>query len=165
MFTIQAKYSDTVEIKSNLEKVRAFFADIRNFVELMPGVESIHTDAGGNAHWKIRAQIPLVGDMKQSFTVRLTEDDADRIEWSPAAGEESNLLRYAAEFLEKGANLTAVHFSQAVEMRRKSARNLHLLAGLAGESIINSEMTKRIAEMIKVFIGKAQEKLEVRGEN
>ena len=36
MFTIRAKYTDTVEVKTNLERAREFFADIRNFVELMP---------------------------------------------------------------------------------------------------------------------------------
>ena len=53
-----------------------------------------------------------------------------------------------------------VRFSQAVELRRKSARDLHFLAALAGESLISSEMTKRITEMIKIFIDRAKEKLE-----
>ncbi|HQY67423.1 MAG TPA: hypothetical protein PLD38_09095 [Pyrinomonadaceae bacterium] len=41
-----------------------------------------------------------------------------------------------------------VQFSQSAELRRRSARDLHLLAGLAGESLISSEMNKRIADMI-----------------
>jgi hypothetical protein len=45
-------------------------------------------------------------------------------------------------------------------MRRNSSRELHLLAGLAGESIISGEMTKRVAEMIKTFVRKARERLE-----
>ncbi len=160
MFTIRAKYSDKVEVKTNLEKVREFFGDIRNFVELMPSVESIHTDAKGIAHWTIRAEIPIIGAMKQKFAVELAESGEERIEWIPLAGETKNLLRYAAEFIEKGKDLTIVQFTQSVEMRRDSARELHLLAGLAGESIISSEMTKRIAEMLKIFFGRAQEKLE-----
>lgn len=160
MFTINAKYSDTVEVNAGIEKVRDFFVDVRNFIELMPGIESIHIDANGTAHWKIRADIPFVGSMKQKFDVRLTENSEERVEWSPAQGETKNLLRYAADFLEKGKNITLVHFSQAVELRRNSARDLHMLAGLAGESIISTEMSKRIAEMIKVFIGKAKDKLE-----
>ena len=48
----------------------------------------------------------------------------------------------------------------AVELRRTSARELHMLAGLAGESIISNEMSKRIAEMITVFIDRAKAKLE-----
>ena len=32
--------------------------------------------------------------------------------------------------------------------------------GMAGESLISNEMSKRIAEMIKVFIDRAKEKLE-----
>ncbi len=160
MFTINAKYSDTVEVNTNIEAVREFFSDIRNFIELMPGIESIHTDAGGTAHWKIRADIPFIGSMTQKFDVQLTDNTDERIEWSPANGETKNLLRYAAEFLEKGKELTLVNFSQAVEMRRNSARELHMLAGLAGENIISGEMNKRIAEMIQRFIGKAKEKLE-----
>lgn len=160
MFTIKANYSDTVEVQTSAEAVRAFFADIKNFVELMPGIESIHTDAKGVTYWTIRADIPFVGSMMQKFAVQLAENDAERIEWSPVPGETKNLLRYAADFLEKGKNLTLVHFSQMVELRRSSARDLHLFAGLAGESIISSEMSKRIAEMIKTFVQKAKEKLE-----
>lgn len=160
MFTIRAAYSNKVEIKTSLERVGEFFADIKNFVELMPGIESIRTDASGITHWKIRADIPIIGEMKQSFAVKLSEKNEERIEWSPATGEKQNLLRYAADFIEKGANTTLVQFSQTVEMRRNSARDLHLLAGLAGESIISSEMSKRVAEMIKTFVRKARERLE-----
>lgn len=160
MFTIRANYSDTVEVNTSLEKVREFFSDIKNFVELMPGVESIHIDAQGVAHWTIRAKIPFIGAMTQKFAVVRTENEEEIIEWSPVAGEAKNLLRYAAEFLEKGKNLTMVNFSQAVELRRKSARELHLLAGLAGESVISSQMNSRIAEMLKIFVQKAKERLE-----
>lgn len=160
MFTIRANYSDTVEVKTSLDAVRGFFSDIKNFVEMMPGVESIHIDAKGIAHWTIRAEIPVVGSMLQKFAVVKTEDEAEIIEWSPVAGEARNLLRFAAEFLEKGKNLTLVQFSQVVELRRNSARELHILAGLAGESIISSEMSKRVAEMIKTFVQKAKNKLE-----
>ncbi len=160
MFTIRASYSDQVEIKTTLERAAAFFTDIKNFVELMPGVESIRADGKGLMHWKIRADIPIVGEMKQSFKVELSENSEDRLEWSPAAGEKENLLRYAVDFIEKSANLTLVQFSQTVEMRRNSARDLHLLAGLAGETIISREMTKRVAEMIKNFVQKSRERLE-----
>ena len=160
MFTIHAGYSDQVEVRTSLEKVRIFFTDIKNFVELMPSVESIHTDAKGISHWKIRAEIPIVGAMTQNFAVELAENSEDRVEWQPAASETKNFLRYAAEFFEKGKDLTIVQFSQAVELRRKSARELHLLAGLAGESIISSEMSKKVAEMLKTFVQKARERLE-----
>jgi hypothetical protein len=35
-----------------------------------------------------------------------------------------------------------------------------MLAGLAGETVISNEMTKRITEMIKVFIQRAKDRLE-----
>ncbi|CAN5475820.1 hypothetical protein BH10ACI1_BH10ACI1_16980 [soil metagenome] len=160
MFTVRANYSDTVEVRTNLEAARDFFTDIRNFIELMPGVESIHTDVKGVTHWKIKAVVPFVGTFSHKFAVELSENSEERIEWSPVGGETRNLLRYAAEFWQKSATLTLVNFSQIVELRRNSAKELHLLAGVAGEAIISREMNKRIAEMIKIFVQKAKNKLE-----
>ena len=160
MFTIKAGYSDDIEVKSSIERVREFFGDMKNFADLMPGIASIHMDAKGVAHWKIEAEIPYVGSMTQKFTVELAENNEERIEWFPVAVETQNFLRYSADFLEKAKNITLVHFSQMVELRRKSARDLHMLAGLAGESIISNEMTKKITEMIRVFINRAKERLE-----
>lgn len=160
MFTVKAGYSDDIEVKTNAEKVREFFLDIQNFAELMPGITSIHTDAKGVAHWKVEADIPFVGSMRQKFAVELGEDSEDRVEWFPVALETQNFLRFSVDFLEKAKNVTQVHFSQMVELRRKSARELHMLAGLAGETLISNEMSKRITEMIKVFIQRAKEKLE-----
>lgn len=160
MFTVKAGYSDNIEVQTNIEKVREFFADISNFADLMPGITSIHTDAKGIAHWKITADIPLVGPMIQKFAVELAENTEERIEWFPVPVETQNYLRFSAEFLEKAKNVTLVHFSQMVELRRKSARELHYLAGLAGENLISTEMTKKVREMIKVFIQRAKEKLE-----
>src|SRR5258708_3675742 len=160
MFTVKAGYSDNIELNASIEKAREFFADIRNFVDLMPGIASIHTDAKGIAHWKIQAEIPVVGTMMQKFAVELAENTEERIEWFPVALETQNFLRYSADFLEKARNVTMVHFSQMVELRRKSARELHMLAGLAGEAIISKEMTNKITEMIKTFIARAKERLE-----
>ena len=160
MFTVKAGYSDNIEVLTNVEKVREFFSDVSNFAELMPGIASIHTDAKGVAHWKIQAEIPVVGSMMQKFAVELTENTDERIEWFPVAVETQNFLRFSAEFLEKARDVTLVHFSQMVELRRKSARELHYLAGLAGESLISNEMTKKVREMIRVFIQRAKEKLE-----
>lgn len=160
MFTIRAAYSDTFEIKTTLEKAHAFFAEIRNFIELMPNIESIHTDAKGITRWTIRDDIPLIGSMKQTFPVTLAENSLDLIEWSPVEGETQNLLRYSAEFAEKSADVTMVKISQAVEVRRKHARELHPLAGLAGERAVGAGMQRRVAEMIKTFIRKSKEILE-----
>ncbi len=160
MFTIKAGYQDQIEVRTSADKVREFFLDVKNFADLMPGVTQIHTDAKGVAHWRIQADIPFVGPMLQKFAVELAEDSEDRIEWSPIRVETENFLRYSADFLEKAKNVTLIHFSQMVELRRRSARDLHYLAGLAGESLISTEMSKKVAEMIKVFIGRAKERLE-----
>ncbi|MEJ7624359.1 MAG: hypothetical protein WKF34_10245 [Pyrinomonadaceae bacterium] len=161
MFTIRAAYSSDIELRTGAGRVREFFADIANFAELMPGVMQIHTDASGVAHWRVETEIPLVGKIRQKFSVELAENSDDRIEWSPISTETENLLRYSADFLEKAKNITLVHFSQVVELRRKNARDLHNLAGLAGEALISKEMTRRVTEMIRVFIGRAKERLEI----
>ena len=160
MFTVKAGYSNDIEVASSIDKVREFFSDITNFADLMPGITQIYTDAKGIAHLKIQAEIPVVGPMLQKFAIEMAEDSEDRIEWLPLRTEAENFLRYSADFLEKAKDVTMVHFSHAVEIRRKSARDLHYLAGLAGETLISNEMTKRFAEMVKVFIDKAKERLE-----
>lgn len=160
MFTISAAYSEQFEIKTSLKKAHEFFIDLKNFIDLMPNVESIHTDAKGITRWTIRDDIPLIGAMKQTFPVELTENSPDRIEWSPVPGETQNLLRYAADFLEKNENLILVHISQGVELRRSLARELHPLAGLAGERAVSAGMQRRVAEMIKTFLRKSKERLE-----
>jgi len=160
MFTVKAGYSNDIEIRSSADKVREFFSDITNFAEMMPGVQQVHTDANGIAHWKVATEIPVVGQILQKFALELAENTDERVEWTPVRTEAENFLRYSADFLEKAKNVTMVRFSQAVELRRKSARDLHFLAALAGESLISSEMTKRITEMIKIFIDRAKEKLE-----
>jgi carbon monoxide dehydrogenase subunit G len=160
MFTIRASYSDKFEIKSDLETVHAFFADVKNFIELMPNVESIHTDGRGITRWTIYDDIPVIGSMKQTFPVTLTENNLERIEWSPILGEKQNLLRYSADLLEKDKNLTVVRISQNVEVRRKSARELHPLAGLAGERAVSAGMQRRVEAMIKTFMKKSRERLE-----
>lgn len=160
MFTIRTSYNDKFEVEAPARKVREFFADIQNFVELMPNVESIHKNADGTARWAIRADIPFIGAMRQSFTVELAEDTSERVEWIPKAGEKQNFLRYAADFIDKGADSTAVQFSQTVELRRNAAREFHLLAGLAGENRISQGMNAEVAGMMRKFVQKAKEKLE-----
>ncbi|MDM7920783.1 MAG: SRPBCC family protein [Pyrinomonadaceae bacterium] len=160
MFTVKAGYSDKIELNTDIEKVRQFFADVTNFAELMPGVAGIHIDNNGVAHWKIEAEIPLFGSMRQKFACELAEDSEERIEWFPIRAETENFLRFSADFLQKAKDVTLVQFTQMVELRRRSARDLHMLAGLAGESLISAEMTKKVAEMIKTFIQRAKEKLE-----
>lgn len=160
MFTVKAGYSDDIELKTSIDKAREFFADIKNFADLMPGITNIHTDAKGVTHWRIEADIPVVGTMMQKFAVELAEDSEERIEWFPVSVETQNFLRYSADFFEKAKNVTLVRFSQMVELRRKSGRDLHVLAGIVGESVISTEMSKKITEMIKVFIQRAKERLE-----
>lgn len=160
MFTIRTSFSDKFEVGVSIKKTYDFFSDIRNFVELMPNVQSIHTNADGTARWTILAEIPFIGAMQQSFNVELAENSLERIEWIPKAGERQNLLRYAADFIENGDDSTIVQFSQNVELRRNSARELHLLAGLAGESRISKGMQAEVAGMIRKFVHKAKEKLK-----
>lgn len=160
MFTIRAAYTDKYEIKTSIEKAHDFFIDIKNFIELMPNVESIHTDARNITRWTVSDDIPLVGSMRQTFPVELSENGEERIEWSPVAGETQNFLRYSADFIAKDENTTIVQIAQSVEIRRERARELHPLAGLVGERGVSAGMQRRVQEMIKSFMRKSRERLE-----
>ncbi|MFL6230194.1 MAG: hypothetical protein ACJ741_15590, partial [Pyrinomonadaceae bacterium] len=61
MFQVKAGFDEQLEMKTTVERAREFFADLRNFAELMPGVESIRQEAGGIARWFIRAEVPVIG--------------------------------------------------------------------------------------------------------
>jgi uncharacterized membrane protein len=159
MFTVRATCKDAVEIAASAERVREFFSRLANFVELMPNIESIHTNGKGITHWMIKAPVPVVGTLRQSFAVELEEDTVARIEWVPAKGEAQNLLRYAAEF-EHSNGITKVTFSQFVELRRKSARELHALAPFAGESAISKGIQAEVSAMIRTFVERAKERLD-----
>ncbi|MBK9215657.1 MAG: SRPBCC family protein [Chloracidobacterium sp.] len=159
MFTVRAAFSDDIEIRAATEKVREFFLDVSNFAEMMPGVERAHLDSNNIAQWRVGAEVPMVGQIIQDFSLELTENTPERVEWSPLAGETDNFLRYSADFLGNGG-VTQVHFAQQVELRRKKASELHALAWLAGESLISKEMTASITEMIRKFIEKAKQRLE-----
>lgn len=160
MFTVKAGFTDDIEIRAEGARVRDFFLDLQNFAELMPGVDSIRMDADGVAHWRVSAEIPVVGKMEQNFAVKLEENSDNRIEWGPANVESGNLLRFSADFEYPEPNLTKMRFTENVELRREKARDLHFLAGMAGEALISSELTKGVTAMIRVFMEKAKSKLE-----
>lgn len=160
MFKIKSSYSEQFEVRTSAEKVREFFANTRNFVEKMPNIESIKAQPDGTALWTIKAQIPVLGSMIESFAVKMTENSENLIEYAPAPTETKNLLRYAADFEEHPSGKTRVNISQTVEIRRERASELHFLAGLAGETMISQEMQKRVSAMIKTFLEAARKKLE-----
>lgn len=160
MFRIKAQYSEQLEFQTTIELAREFFTEWSNFVDLMPGIESIRTEASGLLRWTVRTDIGMLGSMREAFAVEQTDDRPDHVEWSPAPVEKKNYLRYAANFIERGASSTLVRITQHVEMRRQNARELHMLAGLVGANRISAEMQKRVAEMIKTFLVRARAKLE-----
>jgi uncharacterized membrane protein len=160
MFTISAEFRDKVEVKASIETVRDLLFDLHNFARLMPEIESIRTDPKGITHWTIAVDIPVVGRLRQSFRLEPEEISGTEIIWRPAAGEKENLLRYSVLLMEKSLSVTLVQISQKVELRRSKARDLHPLAGVAGEALITREMTKRVSHLIKEFLKKAKEKVE-----
>src|SRR3989449_10140513 len=159
MFRIKASYKDQLELKTTVARAREFFGELRNFVDLMPGIEGIRKDASGIMRWIVRAEVPVIGAVHASFAVEKTEDEPDRLEWSPIPGEMKNYLRYAAAFEERGHKVL-IRIAQHVELRRPHARDLHRFAALVGEGAISAEMQKRVREMIKTFLERARTKLE-----
>ena len=159
MFQIKAAFSEQSEWRTSAERAREFFSELKNFAELMPGVESITAGAAGRARWVIRAEVPVIGSIRQAFDIFRSSDGPERIEWSPVEGEKKNYLRYSASFEERGP-ATRIRIEQRVELRRQHARELHLLAGLAGETRLSAELQKRVTEMMSTFLKRARARLE-----
>lgn len=159
MFNVKAAFSEQFEVRAGAEAAREFFADLKNFAELIPGVERITAEAGGVMRWLIRAEIPIIGAVRHAFPVQQSADAPGLVEWTPAPGEQKNFLRYWATFEEHG-ELTRVRVEQRVELRRQSARELHPLAALVGEGRLSAELQKRLGEMMRAFLERARVRLE-----
>ena len=159
MFRIKASYADQLELRTTVERAREFFGELRNFADLMPGIEGIRKEADGIMRWIVRADVPVIGPVHASFAVEKTEDQPNRLEWSPARSEMKNYLRYAAAFEERGQKVL-IRIAQQVELRRPNAKDLHRFAVLLGEGKISAEMQKRVGEMIRTFLERSRAKLE-----
>lgn len=160
MFIIKSNYSRQIDIKSGMERVRAFFSDMQNFVRMMDGVESIIALSENASRWTIRVNFPIIGDIKQEFVVEKTADEAEFIEWSPKTDETKNFLRYSADLIEQNENASSIMVMLSAELRREKASQLHFLAGMAGAEMISSEMSKHIGKMMDNFLIEAKTKLE-----
>lgn len=159
MFIIKSNVSEKYEFETSFEKAWRFFADGNNYVELMPNLDSIHTDGRGVSRWNISVDVPLIGSWKMSFAVDfLTADDI--IEWYPSNTEKENFLRCETQLVGKTDNLIEVRITHNLELRRRQATDFHLLAGMAGESLISGEMQTEVTKMLKIFMQKAKERLE-----
>jgi carbon monoxide dehydrogenase subunit G len=158
MFRVRSSFKDTIEIKAPLASVRKFFSNLSNFTEMLPGVEGIRREPGGVARWTIATDTP-VGHVRFSFPVRETSPHSNIIEWSPAANEKGNLLRYSLKFEEQNG-VTAVDISHHVELRRKRAWDLHPGVGLMGETRLSNALQRRINEAIVNFLERVKDKLE-----
>ena len=159
MFVIEASHSEAIDIDADLETVREFFTDIGNYIELMPNIGSISTDEDGTLHWEIIAKVPFVGSFTEHFPVVEIENNEDSIAWGPYDDEDANFLGFEATFEESG-EYTRVHFSQTIELRRRSATELHMLAGFAGAKLISTEMEKHVAEMMGKFLDDSRDVIE-----
>ena len=159
MFRIRAEFREDAEIGANVERVRAFFSDLENFVRLMPGVESI-VEEEGIARWSVSVEVSLIGRMRGEFAVMRRDDSPRRIEWGPAASEKKNLLRYAISFEELGPSRTLVRVAERVELRRERAIDLHLMAVLVGAGRISEGVEEQVALMMRTFLKRARVELE-----
>ena len=160
MFVIEASHAEVVDIEADVATVRSFFTDIANFIDLMPNIGSISTDDEGVLHWEIIAHVPLVGSFTEFFAVTKKTDEEHLVEWVPDTSAERNFLNFRAEFSDDGEGITEVEFEQTIELRRRSATELHIFAGLAGAALISSEMEKHVAEMMASFLESAKERIE-----
>jgi len=67
VFRIKAGYSDQLEVPTTADRARQFFSEIQNFVDLMPGIESIRREANGILRWIVSADVPMYGPAQVSL--------------------------------------------------------------------------------------------------
>jgi carbon monoxide dehydrogenase subunit G len=158
MFRVKSAFKTQIEINAPLASVRDFFRNLKNFTELLGGVESIRREGAGITRWTIATDTP-VGRVRMSLPVRDTSPNANTIEWTPAPQERQNLMRYSLKFEERNGG-TSVKISQQVELRRRRAWELHPGVGLMSEARLSSALQRRINEAIDGFLLRSKEILE-----
>lgn len=159
MFTIKSNVTESCDIKTSFNSARDFFVDGNNYVQLMPNIDSIHTDTKGALRWNISVSVPLVGNWRASFAVDFLETDG-LIEWYPSSLERQNFLRCVAQLTENSNGTVQVKITNNLELRREKASDFHILANMAGEKTISQELQSEASKMIKDFLQKSKEKLE-----
>ena len=159
MFTIKSNVTQSFEILTSFANALKFFSNDENYVQLMPNLESINTDAKGITRWNVAVEVPLIGRWKMTFAVDFLTTE-DTIEWFPASIEQQNYLRCVTQLVKKGENLISGQISHNLELRRSQAADFHMLAGMAGEKMISSEMQNEVSRMLKTFLQKSKERLE-----
>ena len=78
---------------------------------------------------------------------------------APVTGERQNFLRYTARFEDCGET-TRIRIEQRVELRREHARQLHTLAGLAGQSRLSDALQRGVADMMRTVLQRARARIE-----
>jgi hypothetical protein len=159
MFRVRSSFKGKIKVNASLQAVKNFFSNLTHFTEMLGGVEGIRRETGGVARWTIATDTP-VGHVRFSFPVRESSPHADMIEWSPAANERENLLRYSLKFEETKSG-TLIDVSHQVELRRNRAWELHPGVGLMGEARLSNALQRRINEAIEEFLVRVKEKLEI----
>lgn len=159
-FRVRAEFRADLEIAADLERVRGFFGDLGNFARLMPGIELIEPESEKTMCWHVCADVALIGKMRGAFRVVQIDDGPHRIEWGVAPTETQNLLRYAIGFEQPSESGTRVRVAQRVELRRRSASALHIMAGLIGEKRISAGVEERLSLMMNTFLTRARHSLE-----
>lgn len=151
MFRLKADCSEETEIRCDIERVYDFFSAARNWVTLLPSLESLTPERDGNWRWTVRADVPMLGPMRVPFRVQRAEMPVTRIEYTPALGETQNYLRCVAALSTVEGWGTRIKISQALELRRTDARALHPLAALAGEARISAEIQRQMTLKLREF--------------
>ena len=159
MFRVKADCNAQIEIKCSQSSTYDFFSEARNWVALLPSLESLTAERDGAWRWTVRAEVPMLGAMRVPFRVERAEIAPSRIEYTPAPGEQQNYLRCVAAFSELGLT-TRISVAQALELRRAEARALHPLAAMAGATRIGAEVQRQMAVKLQEFLQAVRTRLE-----
>jgi hypothetical protein len=160
MFRIKATCNAEIEARISRTDAYEWFHDHRNFVALLPSLESITPERDGVVCWTIRAEVPTVGVLRVPFRVTRTDTPPARIEYAPALTERQNYLRCVASFTAAGPASTLIKISQTLDLRRANARLLHVMAAVVGEARLSAETQKQMSAKLHEFLQAARQRLE-----
>lgn len=165
-FILDSEVSTIFEVPVSKGRLVEFLSDTRNYELHMPGVESVslvRVLGSGKLlyHWEIIIQMPMVDPIRLSMpTEYVRYDDPERghvINYCTTDESVGNWMSCNLEFIEAGEDVTDVKMDLRIIIKRNSGEELHPLAPIIGQQIIESQMKLKMQSIASNFLQRSVE--------
>ncbi|NTW50183.1 MAG: SRPBCC family protein [Chlorobiales bacterium] len=163
-FILDSEVNTIFDVPVSKGRLVEFLSDPRSYELYMPGVESVRlvrTLGTGKLlyQWELVIQMPLVDPIRLSMSAEYVRyDDPERghvINYCTTDESIGNRMNCNLEFVETGEETTDVRMDLRIVIHRASGEELHPLAPIIGQQIIQSQMKLKMQSIAANFLQKS----------